>query len=103
MEEIVSQIEREFEDLETTLRKTPDNTPTSTPTKSFRLSIRTRLRKGDDIANSLEEHLSNLSTSQRNVVESRLSGKWIKYVHTLLLLLVPPILHVVKGLCDLGK
>jgi len=78
MEEIVSQIEKEFEDLETQLKKTLDSTPAATPTKANRGSILSRLRKGEDITSSIEAHLSVLNSSQRKMVESRLSNKWMK-------------------------
>jgi hypothetical protein len=79
MEEIVSQIEKEFEDLETLMQhKAVDNSPTNAPTKIKRSSIRTRLRKGEDIVTSLESQLSTLSSTQRKVIESRLRSKWDK-------------------------
>jgi hypothetical protein len=80
MKEIISQIERDFEDLETQLiTKSPDTSPTNSQPKPIRLSLIRQKRKGDDAAE--DDPLADLTKSQRDVVESRLScksSKWLK-------------------------
>jgi len=86
MEEIVSQIEKEFDDLDTLVLK-PDNQHTQAvvvvpSAKLKRSSIRNRLKKGEDIVTSLQSQLSSLNSNQRAVVESRLMTKWEKLMHS---------------------
>lgn len=82
MEEIVSQIERDLEDLDGII-KTPGNPPTQTePAPKGRiLSLHSRLRKSKEISSNLQA-LEELGTMHRKVAESklefRLSGKWIR-------------------------
>eukprot|EP00026_Physarum_polycephalum_P015633 Phypoly_transcript_16357.p1 GENE.Phypoly_transcript_16357~~Phypoly_transcript_16357.p1 ORF type:complete len:139 (+),score=19.27 Phypoly_transcript_16357:235-651(+) len=83
MKEIVEQIERDFEDMESQLiGKTPEITPANTQPKPSRLSLIRTKRKGDE---PTDDPLAELTKSQRDVVESRLSGKsskWLKFMRS---------------------